>query len=72
MALIDINGVSLEIERISGTGPSGRAPIVFLHEGLGCVAQWTTREGDWPLALSIPVVAMADPTPSSTCVAPTA
>ena len=51
MALIDINGVSLEIERISGTGPSGRAPIVFLHEGLGCVAQWTTREGDWPLAL---------------------
>jgi pimeloyl-ACP methyl ester carboxylesterase len=51
MALIDINGVSLEVERITGTGRSGRAPIVFLHEGLGSVSQWTTRELNWPQAL---------------------
>jgi pimeloyl-ACP methyl ester carboxylesterase len=51
MALININGVSLEIERISGHGQSGRSPIVFLHEGLGSVVQWTTREGDWPQAV---------------------
>lgn len=51
MALIDINGVSLEVERIGGMGRAGRAPIVFLHEGLGSVAQWTTREGDWPQAV---------------------
>ena len=48
MALMNINGVSLEVERIAGVGQPGRAPIVFLHEGLGSVAQWTTREGDWP------------------------
>jgi pimeloyl-ACP methyl ester carboxylesterase len=51
MALIDINGVSLEVERITGTGRGGRAPIVFLHEGLGSVSQWTTRELNWPQAL---------------------
>lgn len=51
MALININGVSLEVERISGGAQPGRAPIVFLHEGLGSVAQWTTREGDWPQAV---------------------
>ena len=51
MALIDINGVSLEVERISGFGQPGRAPIVFLHEGLGSVAQWTSREGNWPQAV---------------------
>ena len=51
MALININGVSLEVERIDGVGRAGRAPIVFLHEGLGSVAQWTTREGDWPQAV---------------------
>lgn len=51
MALIDINGVSLEVERIVGVGRPGRAPIVFLHEGLGSVSQWTTRQGDWPLAV---------------------
>lgn len=51
MALMDINGVSLEVERIEGTGRTGRAPVVFLHEGLGSVSQWTSREGDWPLAV---------------------
>ena len=36
---MDINGISLEIERI-GVGRSGRAPIVFLHEGLGSISSW--------------------------------
>mgnify|MGYP000184374703 FL=1 len=51
MALIDINGVSLEVERLTGSSRGGRAPIVFLHEGLGSVAQWSTRELNWPQAL---------------------
>ncbi len=25
-----------------------RAPLVFLHEGLGSVAMWQTKNGDWP------------------------
>ena len=25
-----------------------RAPLVFLHEGLGSVAMWHTRDGFWP------------------------
>ncbi len=29
-------------------GPSTRAPLVFLHEGLGSVAMWQGRTGDWP------------------------
>ena len=29
-------------------GPSTRAPLVFLHEGLGSVAMWQGRAGDWP------------------------
>ena len=29
-------------------GPSTRAPLVFLHEGLGSVAMWQGRSGDWP------------------------
>ena len=48
MALIDINGVSLEVERMTGPSRGGRAPIVFLHEGLGSVALWRSREGFWP------------------------
>ena len=28
--------------------PSTRAPLVFLHEGLGSVAMWQGRSGDWP------------------------
>lgn len=42
MDLIDVNGVRLEAERIAG--PADRAPVVFLHEGLGSVAMWR----DWP------------------------
>jgi pimeloyl-ACP methyl ester carboxylesterase len=29
-------------------GPSTRAPLVFLHEGLGSIAMWQGRSGDWP------------------------
>ncbi|MDO9406500.1 MAG: alpha/beta hydrolase [Polaromonas sp.] len=39
----------LEVRHIDG--PSGAAPIVFLHEGLGSVSLWTQRGLDWPLAL---------------------
>ena len=45
MDLIDINGVRLEVRRLETDPPqAGRAPIVFLHEGLGSVAMWR----DWP------------------------
>ena len=49
MNLIDIQGVQLEVTRIAAPPPAstpapGRAPIVFLHEGLGSVAMWR----DWP------------------------
>lgn len=43
MELIEIGGVGLEVLRVPAT-PSARAPIVFLHEGLGSVAMWR----DWP------------------------
>jgi pimeloyl-ACP methyl ester carboxylesterase len=43
MESIRIEGVALEVSRLAGTAP-GRAPIVFLHEGLGSVALWR----DWP------------------------
>ena len=36
----------MEVLQISG--PSTRAPLVFLHEGLGSVAMWQGRSGDWP------------------------
>ncbi len=29
-------------------GPTTLAPLVFLHEGLGSVAMWQGRAGDWP------------------------
>ncbi len=29
-------------------GPEKPAPLVFLHEGLGSVAMWQGRSGDWP------------------------
>jgi pimeloyl-ACP methyl ester carboxylesterase len=46
---IDIDGVRLETAYIPG--PGGRAPLLFLHEGLGSVAQWTQRGRDWPREL---------------------
>jgi pimeloyl-ACP methyl ester carboxylesterase len=36
------------MEVLQITGPSTRAPLVFLHEGLGSVAMWQGRAGDWP------------------------
>ena len=36
----------IEFRRLPG--PSTLAPLVFLHEGLGSVAMWQGRAGDWP------------------------
>lgn len=44
MERIEIGGVALEVQRIEAASHTGRAPIVFLHEGLGSVAMWR----DWP------------------------
>lgn len=46
MQRIDIHGVALEVERIDG--PAGRAPLLFLHEGLGSVSMWRQRDRSWP------------------------
>jgi pimeloyl-ACP methyl ester carboxylesterase len=48
MNLIEINGVSLEVEQLPG---NNQAPLVFLHEGLGSVAMWKGRNGFWPADL---------------------
>ncbi|MDQ6880624.1 MAG: alpha/beta hydrolase, partial [Pseudomonadota bacterium] len=42
MERIEIDGVGLEVQRLPGQPE--RAPIVFLHEGLGSVAMWRA----WP------------------------
>jgi pimeloyl-ACP methyl ester carboxylesterase len=45
MEWININGTNLEVRRIEAAGAAAdRAPLVFLHEGLGSVAMWR----DWP------------------------
>jgi pimeloyl-ACP methyl ester carboxylesterase len=49
MMKIAINGSPLELRQISGS--ASLAPLVFLHEGLGSVSQWTQRGLDWPQAL---------------------
>lgn len=49
MNFLEINGIRLEVQRIPGA--SHRRPVVFLHEGLGCVSQWTQRGQDWPQAV---------------------
>lgn len=41
-----IEQVRIEVQHIKGS--EHLAPLVFLHEGLGSVAMWTTRSGDWP------------------------
>lgn len=66
MAFVSIDGVQLEVRLIANpadnnpaythpidTHPAttGRAPVVFLHEGLGSVSAWTQRGLDWPLAV---------------------
>src|SRR3954465_15231715 len=44
MEMVQVHGVSLEVERIPAAGDPQLAPIVFLHEGLGSVSMWR----DWP------------------------
>ena len=36
------------MEVLQITGSSTRAPLIFLHEGLGSVAMWQGRAGNWP------------------------
>jgi pimeloyl-ACP methyl ester carboxylesterase len=46
--MYEVDGVKLEVERLPGNGEGGRrAPIVFLHEGLGSVSMWR----DWPASV---------------------
>ncbi len=47
MPMIHVKGVSLEVQRLPIPHGTGRAPIVFLHEGLGSVAMWR----DWPASV---------------------
>ena len=49
MRFIEIDGVRLEADHIPG--PADRAPLLFLHEGLGSVALWPQRGRDWPREL---------------------
>jgi pimeloyl-ACP methyl ester carboxylesterase len=49
MNRIDIAGIGLEVAHIEG--PADRAPLVFLHEGLGSVAMWQQRGQHWPADL---------------------
>jgi pimeloyl-ACP methyl ester carboxylesterase len=49
MQRIDIDGVALEVEPLDG--PADRAPLLFLHEGLGSVAMWRQRGRFWPQEL---------------------
>ena len=47
MNLIQLKQSALEVEWIDGPQGATRAPLVFLHEGLGSVAMWR----DWPARL---------------------
>lgn len=44
MHKIQVNGVGIEVQRLPGPAGGRRAPIIFLHEGLGSVAMWR----EWP------------------------
>jgi pimeloyl-ACP methyl ester carboxylesterase len=48
MELVDVNGVRLEVEHLAGGANAHKAPIVFLHEGLGSVSMWR----DWPASVT--------------------
>ncbi|MCS6810420.1 MAG: alpha/beta hydrolase [Tepidimonas sp.] len=51
-ARMPLGGVNLEVRAIDGPHEAaGRAPLVFLHEGLGCVSLWRQRGRDWPTEL---------------------
>ncbi len=49
MQAVNIDGVFLEVQHLDAPAgsPLARAPLVFLHEGLGSVAMWR----DWPASL---------------------
>ena len=49
MDRIEVNGVALEFQRLEAGSGRPRAPLVFLHEGLGSVAMWR----DWPAQLCL-------------------
>jgi pimeloyl-ACP methyl ester carboxylesterase len=49
MKFIAIHGTRLELQQIAG--PSDKAPLVFLHEGLGSISLWTQRGQSWPEAV---------------------
>lgn len=46
---ITLDGVRLEVAHIPG--PVDRAPLLFVHEGLGSVAMWPQRGRHWPAEL---------------------
>lgn len=52
MALIQLKDCRLDVHRIAAppqvNAANAKAPLVFLHEGLGSVAMWHTRSGFWP------------------------
>lgn len=50
MDRIDISGVAIELLHVPG--PADRAPLVFLHEGLGSISMWNQRGRMWPAELS--------------------
>ena len=52
MNRIQLKSSGLEVVHIPAAPPAdnhpARAPLVFLHEGLGSVAMWQSRDGFWP------------------------
>jgi pimeloyl-ACP methyl ester carboxylesterase len=47
---VSVGGRRLEVLHLPGGDPQ-RAPLVFLHEGLGSVAMWGHKGAYWPAAL---------------------
>lgn len=51
MTMIQLKQTCLEVQQIPRPAKAdgqSKTPIVFLHEGLGSVALWCSREGFWP------------------------
>jgi len=49
---VTVEGVRLEVARVPApVGAAPRAPLVFLHEGLGSVGLWRQRDRFWPAEL---------------------
>src|SRR6185369_7280856 len=47
MEMVNVNGVRLEVQRLPAAAGGRRAPVIFLHEGLGSVSMWR----DWPASV---------------------